>query len=66
MKHEQSGNQVRFAAIPSIDGRTSAAFDIELEAVDKGDARLRVQISGDHLERPLVREESILVLSDGQ
>jgi hypothetical protein len=40
--------------------------NIELEAVDKGDARLRVQIKGDHLERPLVREESILVLSDSQ
>ncbi len=65
-KYEQTGNQLRFTAIPSVDGRTAAAFDIELEAIEKGDARLRVQVGGDHLDRPLVREESILVLSDGQ
>jgi uncharacterized repeat protein (TIGR01451 family) len=65
-KHEQSGNEVRFEAIPTIDGRTTAAFDLVLEARAKGDARVKVLIKGDQLETPLTREESIMVLSDGQ
>jgi len=66
VRHEQSGNTVRFAAIPTIDGRTTAGFDLVLEAQSTGDARVRAQINGDQLETPLTREESILVLSDEQ
>ncbi|MGE3315098.1 MAG: hypothetical protein AB7O26_08260 [Planctomycetaceae bacterium] len=65
-KHVQSGNEVRFEPIPTVDGRTSAAFDLVLEAQAKGDARVKVQIKGDQLEKPLTREEAIMVLSDGQ
>lgn len=63
-KHSQDGNRLRFSPIPVLDGRTAATCEVMLEARARGDSRLKVVVQADQIEKPLAREESVLVLSE--
>jgi uncharacterized repeat protein (TIGR01451 family) len=63
-KHAQEGNQVRFGPIPTLEGRTAATCELVLQANKRGDNRIRVSIQADQIDKPLTREESVLVLSE--
>jgi uncharacterized repeat protein (TIGR01451 family) len=62
--HTQSGNQVQFGPIPTLEGRTLAGCELVLQAAKRGDCRIRVSLRADQVDKPLTREESVLVLSE--
>jgi uncharacterized repeat protein (TIGR01451 family) len=63
-KRSQEGNQVQFGPIPTLEGRTAAACELVLQASKRGDSRIRVSLRADQVDKPLTREESVLVLSE--
>jgi uncharacterized repeat protein (TIGR01451 family) len=60
----QEAGRLKFGPVPSLEGRTTAACEIVLAARKRGDSRVRVSIQADQIDRPLAREESILILSE--
>lgn len=62
--HTQSGNQVQFGPIAMLEGRTLAVCEVVLQAAKRGDCRIHVSLRADQVDRPLTREESVLVLSE--
>jgi uncharacterized repeat protein (TIGR01451 family) len=63
-KHTQEGNQVQFGPIATLEGRTAATCELVLQATKRGDSRLHVSLRADQIDKPLTREESVLVLSE--
>ena len=63
-KHTQEGSQLRFGPMPTLEGRTAATCELVLQAKKRGDSRLHVSLRADQIDRPLTREESVLVLSE--
>ena len=57
----QQGNAIAFEAIPNVDPDETATYEIQVEGVAEGDTRIDVQLSADHLKRPLHRDEPIRV-----
>jgi uncharacterized repeat protein (TIGR01451 family) len=57
----QQGNVVTFEAIATLDANDSATFEIQVEGLAEGDSPIELQISADHLKRPLHRDEPIRV-----
>ena len=62
--HTQSGKQVQFGPIPTLEGRTLAVCEVVLQAAKRGDCRIHVSMRADQVNQPLTREESVLVLSE--
>ncbi len=62
--HTQSGNQVQFGPIATLEGRTLAVCEVVLQAAKRGDCRIHVSLRADQVDEPLTREESVLVLSE--
>jgi uncharacterized repeat protein (TIGR01451 family) len=63
-KLQQDGGRLKFGPMPTLEGRTAAACEIVLTARKRGDSRVRVSVQADQIEKPLAREESILILSE--
>jgi uncharacterized repeat protein (TIGR01451 family) len=63
-KPTQEGNQVKFGPIPMLEGRTAATCELVLQANKRGDSRIHVSLRADQIDKPLTREESVLVLSE--
>jgi uncharacterized repeat protein (TIGR01451 family) len=63
-KTEQEPGRLKFGPVPTLEGRTAAACEIVLVARKRGDSRVRVSIHADQIDKPLTREESILILSE--
>lgn len=63
-KHTQEGNQVQFGPIPMLEGRTAATCELVLQANKRGDSRIHVSLRADQIDKPLTREESVLILSE--
>jgi uncharacterized repeat protein (TIGR01451 family) len=63
-KTVQEPGRIKFGPVPTLEGRTSAACEIVLAARKRGDSRVRVSIQADQIDKPLAREESILILSE--
>jgi uncharacterized repeat protein (TIGR01451 family) len=63
-KAQQEPGRLKFGPIASLEGRTSAACEIVLAARKRGDSRVRVSVQADQVDKPLAREESILILSE--
>jgi uncharacterized repeat protein (TIGR01451 family) len=63
-KSVQEPGRLKFGPVPTLEGRTSAACEIVLTARKRGDSRVRVSIQADQIDKPLAREESILILSE--
>jgi uncharacterized repeat protein (TIGR01451 family) len=60
----QEHGRLKFGPVPTLEGRTSAACEIVLAARKRGDSRVRVSVQADQIDKPLAREESILILSE--
>ncbi len=60
----QEPGRLKFGPVPTLEGRTTAACEIVLAARKRGDSRVRVSIQADQIDKPLAREESILILSE--
>jgi len=63
-KTVQEPGRLKFGPVPTLEGRTSAACEIVLAARKRGDSRVRVSVQADQIDKPLAREESILILSE--
>ncbi|HEX4070619.1 MAG TPA: hypothetical protein VHX68_05600, partial [Planctomycetaceae bacterium] len=63
-KHTQEGNQLQFGPMSTLEGRTAATCELVLQAKKRGDSRLHVSLRADQIDKPLTREESVLVLSE--
>lgn len=63
-RHKQEGRQVQFGPMPALEGRTEAFCEVVLQAAKRGDSRIRVSLRADQVDKPLTREESVLVLSE--
>jgi uncharacterized repeat protein (TIGR01451 family) len=63
-KTSQERSRITFGPVPSLEGRTTAACEIVLAACKRGDSRVRVSIQADQIDKPLAREESIMILSE--
>jgi uncharacterized repeat protein (TIGR01451 family) len=57
----EDGNVVTFEAVPSLAPNETAKFEVEVEGLAEGDARIELQMSADHLQRPLQRDEPLRV-----
>ena len=57
----QQGNVVTFEAVPGIAPDETSTFELQVEGIAEGDTRIELQISADHLKRPLHRDETIRV-----
>ncbi len=62
----RQGNVITFEAIPHLDPSETATFDVQVEGVAEGDTRIELQISADHLNRPLHRDETIRVAPEAE
>jgi hypothetical protein len=63
-KTVQEQGRLKFGPVPTLEGRTAAACEIVFAARKRGDSRVRVSIQADQIDKPLAREESILILSE--
>jgi uncharacterized repeat protein (TIGR01451 family) len=63
-KTVQEPGRLKFGPVATLEGRTAAACEIVLAARKRGDSRVRVSIQADQIDKPLAREESILILSE--
>ncbi|MEX0700859.1 MAG: hypothetical protein WD069_02075 [Planctomycetales bacterium] len=61
-KYRQEGSRVVFEPIPELGSAAPATIQAVFRAARPGDARIRVAIQADQMQRPLVREEAALVL----
>lgn len=59
--YQVTGQRLQFEPIGQLPARTGATFELVLEAVAAGDVRLELQISADHLKRPVRHEEAVQV-----
>ena len=64
--YKVDGQRLIFDAVSSIEANGSAAYELVLEAKAAGDSRLEMQISADHLRRPIRHDEPIQVVSDAK
>jgi len=60
------GQRLIFEPVSTIDASGSAAYELVLEAKAAGDSRLEMQISADHLKRPVRHDEPIQVVTDAK
>jgi uncharacterized repeat protein (TIGR01451 family) len=63
-KTVQEPGRLKFGPMPSLEGRTAAACEIVLAAKKRGDSRVRLSVQADQIDKPLTREESILILQE--
>jgi uncharacterized repeat protein (TIGR01451 family) len=62
---KQDGQTVQFAALEKLAAGAEAAFTVELEAVKKGPARLRAELTSDQTPSgPLKAEEALTVIEE--
>ena len=65
-EYQLVGQKLVFDPVRELGPRDSAPFDVVVEALSAGDARLELQITADHLKRPIKHEEAVQVVGDGQ
>jgi uncharacterized repeat protein (TIGR01451 family) len=63
-KMVQERGLLKFGPVATLEGRTAAACEIQLQTRKRGDSRVRVSAQADQIDKPLAREESILILSE--
>jgi len=56
-----SGNTVTFDAIPRVGPGQTLEFIINAQAKERGDARIKAEVSSDYIKAPIVQEESTIV-----
>jgi uncharacterized repeat protein (TIGR01451 family) len=63
---KQDGNLVTFEPLASLDPGEMVTFDVQVAGEQEGDTRIELQISADHLNRPLRRDETIRVAPEAE
>ena len=63
-KELQQGNLLTFEPLKSLRASQNSDYDVVFRAVKAGDIRVRVQISGDQLAKPLIKEEAVLIFRE--
>ena len=63
-RHQISGQQVVFAPIARLAPKAENTFRIKAQGIRPGDHRLRVQITSDDVQQPIVKEVSTRVYAD--
>ncbi len=63
---KQDGNLVTFEPLASLDPGEMVTFDVQVAGEQEGDTRIELQISADHLNRPLHRDETIRVAPEAE
>lgn len=63
---QQNGQTLRFEPVTELAPKAEQIYDVTLEAVAPGDSRLELQLSADHLSRPVRREEALTIFADAQ
>lgn len=66
VRYKQSEQTVEFAPLSAIPGQSQENFEIVLKARKPGDVRVGVEIRADQMQKPLSRQEAILILGDEQ
>lgn len=60
-----TGQWIQFAVLPKIDSAAKVTYELFVEAVRRGESRLRVEVTADQLEAgPLIEEENTTVVQD--
>ncbi len=60
--YRRDGQRLIFEPIDQLESRGSVAYELVLEAQTPGDSRLEMQISADHLRRPVRHDEAVQIL----
>ncbi|MCA9235510.1 MAG: DUF11 domain-containing protein [Planctomycetales bacterium] len=63
-RHAVQNDRVTFAPLPQLPPRGETVFRVNVQAVNPGDQRLRVQVGSDDLQQPITEEESTRVYAD--
>lgn len=63
-KHRIDGDRVFFDKMPRLPAKGESTFKIQVEGIQAGDQRFRVQMTSDETDSPVVKEESTRVYSD--
>jgi len=63
-RHSVQGQRVIFEALPRLAPKADTTFRIRAQGARPGDQRIRVQLSADELQTPVVKEESTRVYGD--
>jgi len=66
VKSKSSAAKIQFEPIESIAPGKEVVLDVILRSVKPGDARVSVKTRSDQMSRPLVREDAVQILADGQ
>jgi len=61
VRYTQSGNTVDFAPQPTIAADGASDYEISLKAANAGDVRIGIEIQADQMQRPLRREEAVVI-----
>jgi len=64
--HQVLGSRIVFDPIGELSPRDRATYEIVVEALSAGDARLELQIFAEHLRRPVRHEEALQVVDAAQ
>ncbi|MBM83784.1 MAG: hypothetical protein CMJ78_24775 [Planctomycetaceae bacterium] len=64
VRHTVRGDTLIFEPLEELDDGDEVRFDLQLSAHKAGDARIQFEVQSDHFNRPLAREEAILVYAD--
>ena len=64
IKFQKLGNQVHLIKIPEIKPKSNFEVKLALKVVASGDVRLTSSIDSDQMNKPLSREEPVLILGE--
>lgn len=63
-RHVLDGQQVRFQELSRLAPKADTTYRIRVQAVEAGDARIRVQLLTDEMKAPVTKEESTQIYAD--
>ncbi len=64
VRHGVEESRVRFESLARLAPKAEATYRIRVQCLHPGDLRMRVHLSADDMERPVIKEESTRVYSD--
>lgn len=64
-RYAANGNTVSFEALSRLAPKADTTYRIRAQGIQPGDHRIRVQLQTDELQKPVMKEESTRVYSDG-
>ncbi|MEX1229424.1 MAG: hypothetical protein WEB58_04235 [Planctomycetaceae bacterium] len=56
--------QIRFVPVERLDSDKNLEFELVFRSVEPGDSRVKIDVTTDQMQRPLSREEAVVIFSD--